>query len=420
MILNIDVIVKCINIIYLINIYSFVLSPSFTHQLLPILYYFKFMKSMNYIYLAEEGDAYGEFTGKVVTRLQDISNFVYKGSLYISFKEDDIAVYNQIIEFISFHLKTSGVIICTINPTSVRRFRGYLEDMPNYMKKSFHFVFIYSDVFSNFYIPDANFYSTTQFSKKLTYPEAKDLFAFLTSYFGIENSFEGVEMTNTAFLMFNQLFNTFGTTNPEIMRENINDFEFITPHGVSTIGRDYHISYGLLLIKPTAKLQHEILFYMKGPFSSQLQLFFPEITCSVRDDVLNILYLRCSNDIMYSYHDPFPVISLALKRLNDYYDSSNFGYSLKVYEFCDIDDAEVLNDYIDENEIKLVLFGDWYIFYCLLYSHKCKLQLEDLHYNHKYLVFAFGRQLATFAHEDLFYFGISSLSSVLLSLSYIS
>lgn len=326
-------------------------------------------------------------------------------------------MYNQIIEFMSVHLKTSGVIICTINPNSVQKFRGYLEDLPKYMKESFHFVFIYSDVFSDFHSPGANFYATTQFSKKLTYPETKDFYAFLTSYFGIEKSFEGVEMTNTAFLIFSQLFNTFGTANPEIMRENINDFQFITPHGVSTIGPDYHISYGLLLIKPTSKFDHEILFNMKGPFSSQLQLFFPEITCSVRDDIVDILYLRCSNDIMYSYHDPYPVISLALKRLNDYYENSNYGYSLKVYEFCDIDDPEVLNDYIDENDIELVLLGDWYIIINILifYSHKCKLQLEDFHYNHKYLVFAFGRQLATFAHEDLFYFGISSLSSVLLS-----
>lgn len=345
------------------------LSPSFTHQLLPILYYFRFIKTINYIYVGEEGDAYGKFTGKIVTRLEDISNFAFKGSLYLSFDKDDELVYNELIEYISYNLKSDGLIICTIKPNIVKRFKNYLENVPLFFEESIYFVFIYADVFGDINVAGLNYYATTHFSYHLQNSESQVFIDFLSSHFSRDAPHELIEITNTAFLVFCQLFRKLGTVDPVEMRNHISDYQYITPHGLSTVGSDNHMSYGFLLIKPTNGYEHEVLFDMKGPFSSQLQLFFPEITCTVRKKMVNLLYLRCLDDIIYSYHDPYPILTLAMKRLNDYFENTEYGLTLKVYEFCDVDDGDVLNQYIDENNITIVLFGDWYKYMCYYYYY---------------------------------------------------
>lgn len=376
----------------------------FSHQLLPILYYFQLKGIYNYIHIGEKNDPFCEFTDTIVKKFGSISNVDYNGSLFLSRDNSTDELYKIFVDYISSSIPDGGFIIISFSTDMLSLIKDKFNDIPKYLESDYHFVFIYSDALSMIYNNNLNVYASTQYTYKININRTKVYTEFLSAYFGISTyPYEMIEYAYTTITFFTQLIEKANSFDPAEIRKVSNNFSIETHHGISTLISN-HITYGLYIIKPISEYDHEIEFSMKGPFPGTLRILFPDLLCFKPEMYISVLFLTSSEDSKKYYINPFSAMTMEIKRIYDVDYYSNKNILIYSYDVCVMPSYSYLMEYIENNNISVIFYGEMYIL--LLFRYRCELSFDKIEFNGKFIVFSYSKMVLDFSHDDVYHFGL--------------
>lgn len=334
----------------------FVLSPSMTQLILPIIYYFQLKNVVNIIHIGGDNN-YSNYIDELIRKLDTSLDFDYRGTLIISdFNNEDILSKN-IVEFINTKLYNKGIVLLSLEDDLVHSIGNKI----NYYNQEYdeiYFVFMFPQPLNSFYSDVFNIYASTHYIRS----ERKESIEFeniFYSYFGETTLHKFDELVYCSVEIFKILVSDTKTFNPTILRNNFKNLQFYSPHGLIYPGPDNHLVFPSYLLKLNSNKMENVVYKMNFTFSPTLRSHFPDELCKPIADKITVLYIECNvteNKINY-----FPFFSLMIKHINDN-STTDTVIVFKSINFCTIESENELYNYIRENNIGIILMSEWYIY----------------------------------------------------------